>query len=232
MKAMILAAGKGERMRPLTNECPKPMLKVKGKPLLEHRIDNLKRAGITEFVINLAWFGEKIEQYFGDGSRWQVTIQYSYESVGELETAGGIIKALPLLGDAPFLLVNGDVFCAPDYQQLMLKHSGDLATLFLVENPTHNPKGDFSLSADRVILPDGKSASYTYSGIALLSPALFSAYKSHQGPLPLGPLLKNGCENKSISGIVLDTPWTDVGTPERLALLNQQTSNHSNEKEQ
>ena len=102
MKAMILAAGKGERMRPLTNECPKPMLKVKGKPLLEHHIDNLKRAGITEFVINLAWFGEKIEQYFGDGSRWQVTIQYSYEPVGELETAGGIIKALPLLGDAPF----------------------------------------------------------------------------------------------------------------------------------
>ncbi|QOL26646.1 nucleotidyltransferase family protein [Thalassotalea sp. LPB0316] len=231
MKAMILAAGKGERMRPLTETCPKPMLKVNGKPLLEHHIIQLKNAGITDIVINHAWYGEVIVDYFGNGQAWQVSIEYSAEAVGELETAGGIIKALPLLDDEPFVLVNGDVYCQLDYQQLPQMLSG-LAHLCLVENPEHNLTGDFGLNDQRVMLPsDASDATYTYSGIAVLSPSLFKDYLNHHGPLPLGPLLKAASEQGLVSGQLIDHHWTDVGTPERLALLNQQLQQNQQQAE-
>ncbi|GLX84025.1 nucleotidyltransferase [Thalassotalea loyana] len=222
MKAMILAAGKGERMRPLTERCPKPMLEVAGKPMLEHHIEQLKKAGVTDIVINHAWYGEKIVEYFADGAKWGVSIHYSEEEIGALETAGGIIKALPMLGKDPFILVNGDVFCLLDYQKLPAL--GDkLAHLCLVDNPLHNKAGDFTLKQTNVGVPQGKDdQTYTYAGIAVLSPLLFKEFKAEKGPLPLGPILKSASRLDQVSGEVIVQDWTDVGTPERLTLLNQQ----------
>jgi len=216
MKAMILAAGRGERMRPLTDESPKPLLEVNGKPLIEYHIESLARGGIRDIVINLAWLGEQIRDWVGEGSKYGINISYSEEDPEALETGGGIFRALPLLGDEPFWLVNGDVFCAYDYAERSLV-DGMLGHLMMVPNPRHHPKGDFSLANGKVIARTEQSL--TYSGIALLHPDLFAGCTD--GKFPLAPLLNKAIEQNALSGERFDGHWTDVGTPERLAELNR-----------
>ncbi|SNT02233.1 N-acetylmuramate alpha-1-phosphate uridylyltransferase MurU [Pseudomonas segetis] len=217
MKAMILAAGKGERMRPLTLHTPKPLVRAAGVPLIEYHINALASAGFTELVINHAWLGQQIEDYLGDGSRFGVSICYSAE--GEpLETGGGIFKALPLLGDEPFLVVNGDVFTDYSFANLRQPLSG-LAHLVLVDNPAHHTQGDFSLQQGMV--RDGADDQHclTYSGIALLSPKLFAGCEP--GAFKLAPLLREAMGRGLISGEHFSGHWIDVGTHERLADVEQ-----------
>ena len=221
MKAMILAAGRGERMRPLTDHTPKPLLPAGGRPLIEWHIRRLAAAGIRQLVINHAWLGAQIEQVLGDGSRLGVEIAYSPESTA-LETAGGIATALPLLGDAPFLVVNGDVlsdvdFTALQQQAAQLDGRTRLAHLLLVDNPPHNPAGDFGLLANGLLAarPDAGNG-LTFSGIAAYHPALFADTPAGQ-PAKLAPLLRAAMAQGQVSGSRLDGLWLDVGTPERLA---------------
>lgn len=216
MKAIILAAGRGERMRPLTDHTPKPLLKVADKALIEYTLENLVHAGITEIVINLAHLGAQIQDYLGDGSRYQAHIIYSNEGKTGLETAGGIKKALPLLGDSPFLVVNGDISCDFPLQSLINKEI-DLAHLVLVNNPAHNTTGDFSLHAQSTVSPEG-TPKYTYSGIGLYHPTLFSSLE--QGKSALAPLLKTAMQTKRVTGELYPGFWVDIGTPERLDSLN------------
>jgi len=264
---MILAAGRGERMRPLTDICPKPLLKVADIPLIEHHIRKLARAGITDIVINHAWLGEQIVQYLGDGSQWQVNIVYSPESNGALETAGGIIKALPLLigkeligkeligkeviGEKAidgkvieadcendvFIVVNADIYTGFDFTELPKLSDDCLAHLWLVENPSHNENGDFSL-IERTGLPgllsnpsstkpstssfqgNKNEETYTFSGIGLYHYRFFQQQFSENDILPLAPLLKQAADQGKITASVLSCGWTDVGTPDRLAELN------------
>lgn len=213
MKAMILAAGKGERLRPLTLHTPKPLIRAGGVPLIEYHLRALAAAGFTEIVINHAWLGQQIEDYLGDGSRFGVSIQYSAE--GEpLETGGGIFKALPLLGDNPFVVVNGDIWTDYDFAALRKPCAG-LAHLVLVDNPPHHPTGDFCLNGSQVqdAQPDGPAL--TYSGIAVLSPALFLGCES--GAFKLAPLLRTAMAAGHVTGEHLQGHWVDVGTHERLA---------------
>ncbi|MBY5993016.1 N-acetylmuramate alpha-1-phosphate uridylyltransferase MurU [Ferrimonas balearica] len=218
MKAMILAAGRGERMRPLTDTTPKPLLPVAGKPLLTYHLERLARAGITEVVINHAWLGAQIPAALGNGERWGLSLRYSDEGDQALETGGGIHKALPLLGDAPFLLLNGDIFCQLEWPTLPSLADGDLAHLYLVPNPAHNPEGDFALAEGRVGV-DGPQR-LTYGGIALFHPALFAACQS--GHFSLVPLLKDAMAQGRVSGSRYDGLWCDVGTPQRLQQLERQ----------
>lgn len=211
MRAMILAAGKGERMRPLTLNTPKPLIPVAGMPLIEYHLRALARAGINEVVINHAWLGDKIEAHLGDGERFSVRITYSRESQ-PLETGGGIFRALKYLGDEPFVVVNGDIFTDYDFARLPRELDG-MAHLVLIDNPEHHLEGDFSLQQGRVTAPDANAL--TYSGIALLHPRLFadcfaSAFK-------LAPLLRQAVTQGSVSGEHFTGRWIDVGTPERLA---------------
>ena len=215
MKAMILAAGRGERMRPLTDHTPKPLLKVAGKPLIEYTIEALVAAGITDIVINLAHLGEQIQDYLGDGSRFQANINYSNEGKNGLETAGGIKKALPLLGKQPFLLVNGDISCDFPLQSL-INRDCDLAHLVLVNNPAHHMAGDFTLDSQSIVSPEG-TPKYTYSGIGLYHPDLFAELA--QGKAALAPLLKKAMLAKRITGELHSGFWMDVGTVERLEEL-------------
>ncbi len=211
---MILAAGRGQRMMPLTKEQPKPMLKILGKPLIEHHIDALKQAGITNIVINLAWQGDKIVEYFGDGSRIGVSIEYSYEPEGGLETAGGIIAALPLLTEQ-FLVVNGDIFTDYDFSSLTQLHlENNEAHITLVENPAHNPDGDFSLNHNKL-----QTERYTFSGISRFGRDFFNEYPT--GTLRLGPLLKEQLGTGKVSTELYLGQWDDIGTPERLTKLNE-----------
>ena len=222
MKAMILAAGHGTRMRPLTDHTPKPLLKVGGKPLIIWQIEKLKHAGFTDIVINIAWLGRQIPAALGDGSRFGVNIAYSDEQKdGALETAGGIIKALPLLGDQPFLVVNGDVWCDYPYPDQIPLTNNDLAHLVLVNNPAHNLEGDFSLMADRVKC-SGENK-YTFSGIGYYSPRLFDGLP--QGKRPLAPLLRKAMQKDKISGELFKGDWRDIGTPERLKQLDKELVN-------
>lgn len=224
MKAMILAAGLGTRMRPLTLETPKPLLAVGGKPLIVWHIEALKQAGITELVINTAWLTDKLVEALGDGSKFGVTIHWSHEQEA-LETAGGIINALPLLGDAPFVLVNGDVWTRCDMAQLASHQLGrDLAHLLLVDNPPQHPNGDFVLSQHRIYsdFSDHQQAAekLTFSGLSILSPELFKHLPA--GKTPLAPILRQAMQNGQVSGAKLNAAWVDVGTPERLNTLDQQ----------
>ncbi|MBQ4798467.1 nucleotidyltransferase family protein [Pseudoalteromonas sp. MMG006] len=214
MKAMILAAGRGKRMMPLTQNMPKPMLKVAEKPLIEHHINNLKAAGITDIVINLAWQGDKIKDYFKDGSQFGVSINYSQEVEGGLETAGGIIQALPLLGDS-FIVINGDVYTDYDVSALMQLHlqSGE-AHIVLIENPAHNPDGDFTLSH----LSD-ESQKYTFSGISRYHADFFKGLA--HGVRPLGPILREKLNEHLVSTELYIGQWDDIGTPARLDELNK-----------
>ncbi len=215
MKAMILAAGRGERMRPLTDHTPKPLLEVAGRRLIEYHIDNLVAAGMTELVINHAHLGEQIETVLGDGSAYGATIQYSAETTA-LETAGGIFNALPLLGDAPFVVVNADVWTDYPFQQLPGSIEG-LAHLVLVNNPKHNPQGDFALQGAQV-REDGEQK-FTFSGISILRPELFAGCKP--GAFPLAPLLRRAMQSGKVSGEHYRGEWCDIGTPERLQQLDQ-----------
>lgn len=234
MKAMILAAGRGERMMPLTANTPKPMLMVGNKPLIQHHIENLVRAGITDIVINYAWCGDKIIQYLGDGSHLGVNIKYSDESSGALETAGGIIKALSLLVDEKpllnshnhdtFLVINGDVFCQVDLTQLPKLNEQQNACLWLTKNPEHNLSGDFRLVngvVENKIDTLGNIDTFTFSGIALYKACFFSNYLNENNYLSLGPLLRKSADQQLVKGIILNEPWVDVGTPERLLQVNE-----------
>lgn len=217
MKAMILAAGKGERLRPLTLHTPKPLVRAGGVPLIEYHVRALARAGFTELVINHAWLGQQIEDYLGDGARFGVRIQYSPE--GEpLETGGGIFRALPLLGDEPFLLVNGDIWTDCDFALLHRPLSG-LAHLLLVDNPGHNSRGDFTLENGQVRDAGEGDASLTYSGMALLHPQLFAGCSA--GAFKLAPLLRAAMAEGRVSGEHFRGRWVDVGTHERLAEVEQ-----------
>jgi MurNAc alpha-1-phosphate uridylyltransferase len=215
MKAMLLAAGRGERMRPLTDVTPKPLLPVAGKPLVAWHLQKLASAGVSDVVINLSWLGEQIAAALGDGAAYGMRIHYSREPWPALETGGGIRQALPLLGDEPFLLVNGDVYTDVDFSALQLV-PGDLAQLVLVPNPPHHPKGDFHLSDGRITSRGDQRL--TYSGIAMLHPALLAA--AEPGRFPLLPWLLKALEADRLGGQRHDGLWIDVGTPERLADLD------------
>ena len=219
MKAMILAAGRGDRLRPLTDEIPKPLLKVAGISLIEYHLQNLAGAGYKEVIINTAWLAEKIHQQLGNGERYGVTIIYSDEGKA-LETAGGVINALPLLGNEPFLVVNGDIWCDFDFSSLPELKPEMQSHLILVNNPEHNPDGDFSLH-NGLIKNTGESM-YTFSGIGLYRAEFFAGQPS--GPLPLAPIIRNKCHHDLVSGELYDGLWTDVGTLERLQELNDQLS--------
>jgi MurNAc alpha-1-phosphate uridylyltransferase len=214
MKAMLLAAGRGERMRPLTDHHPKPLLQVGGRALIEWHLRALATAGFTDVVINLSWLGAQIRTALGNGERHGVRIAYSEEGEPPLETGGGIQRALPLLGDAPFLLVNGDVFTDIDFRKLALP-ADSLAHLVLVPNPEHHARGDFDLAQGRIVASGGERL--TYSGVALLRPALLDG--AAPGRFPLLPWLLRAREAGRLTGQRHDGYWLDVGTPERLASL-------------
>jgi MurNAc alpha-1-phosphate uridylyltransferase len=216
MKAMILAAGRGERMRPLTDLLPKPLLAVGGKPLIVHHIEKLNAAGVTELVINHAWLGHKLVESLGDGSALGVTIHWSAEE-SALETAGGIVQALPLLGSAPFLVINGDTWLDLDYRTLVSQPLGDdLAHLWLVPNPPQHPAGDFALQGGRVM----DTPAFTFSGVGLYDPAAFAALAG--GARKLAPLLRGWMAQGRVGGSLLAGEWRDIGTVERLRELDDQ----------
>ena len=238
MKAFILAAGRGERMRPLTDHTPKPLLPVGGKPLIVWHLEKLAAAGIREVVINHAHLGEQIEQTLGDGARWGLGIAYSAEPPGALETAGGIAQALPLLGEQPFLVVNGDVYCDLDFSTFlrstveMTKNQGAnpilpspaaSAHLLFVANPEHHRGGDFSLAGSHVVAASAGSPTYTYAGIGVYSPAMFADVPPGQA-MKLRPLLDAAIAAGTLSASLHTGRWVDVGTPQRLAELDQELS--------
>jgi N-acetyl-alpha-D-muramate 1-phosphate uridylyltransferase len=216
MKAMILAAGRSERMRPLTDHTPKPLLPVAGKTIIEHTINQLISEGFHDIIINHAHLGYQIEDHLGDGRQYGASIQYSPEGEQALETAGGIINALPLLGDEVFLVVNGDI--ATDFPFAELKNlTVDLAHLVLVENPEHHSQGDFGLDSTGKVTENGTKR-YTFSGIGLYRPELFS--NTPAGISKLGPLLRQAIADQRVSGQIFAGFWMDIGTPERLQELN------------
>ena len=220
MKAMILAAGLGNRMRPLTLHTPKPLLEVGGKPLIVWHIEKLAAIGVNEIVINTAWLGEKLVEALGDGSQFGVKILWSHEGEG-LETAGGIINALPLLGDQPFILVNGDVWTTMDFAPLLTVELGEnLAHLVLVQNPPQHPQGDFSLAEGKAYTFDQnvQGENLTFSGVSLIDPKMFVGLEA--GKRPLAPLLKKAMLANQVAASKLIGDWVDVGTPERLAALD------------
>lgn len=222
MKAMILAAGLGNRMRPLTLHTPKPLLEVGGKPLIVWHIEKLQKVGVTEIVINTAWLGDKLVAALGDGSQFGVTILWSHEGEG-LETAGGIINALPLLGKEPFILVNGDVWTTMDFSSLLnVQLDNKQAHLVLVENPPQHLKGDFILANDLAYTFEQEQLgeALTYSGVAVLAPHMFAGLEN--GKRPLAPLLKKAMQQQQVSAEKMQAIWVDVGTPERLEQLDQQ----------
>lgn len=215
MRAMILAAGRGERLRPLTDTIPKPLLAVGKRTLIETTILRLREAGYHELVINLAHLPEKIMDHLGDGHRLGVTIRYSLESEGALETAGGIHKALPWLGEAVFLVMNGDVLCDHPLEPPRLD-AQTLGHLVLVPNPPHHPEGDFALEESRVTIQAVKP--YTFTGIAWYRPEFFRDLLP--GPQRLGPLLREAASKGYLRGEIYTGNWLDVGTPERLSTAN------------
>ncbi len=225
MKAMILAAGRGERMRPLTDHTPKPLLPAGGKPLIVWHLERLAAAGFREVVVNHAHLGAQIEQALGDGSPWGLAIRYSPEPPGALETAGGIAQALPLLGAAPFLVVNGDVWCDVDFARFARANAAANeqcppggARLLLVANPAHHAAGDFALAGERIIAAAG-GTTFTYAGVGVFSPAMFGDVPVGR-PLKLRPLLDAAIAAGRLTGERHAGRWVDVGTPERLAELD------------
>ncbi|MGM0593859.1 MAG: N-acetylmuramate alpha-1-phosphate uridylyltransferase MurU [Pseudomonadota bacterium] len=215
MRAMILAAGRGERMRPLTDTTPKPLLLAGGRPLIEYHLEALAAAGFDQVVINHAHLGEQIERALGDGERYGLAIRYSAEGPA-LETGGGIFRALPLLGDEPFLVINGDIWC--DYPYARLRELPvELAHLVLVDNPPQHPQGDFALDAGAV--RESGSGCLTFSGIGLYRPELFAGCRD--GAFRLAPLLRRAMAEGAVSGEHFRGHWFDIGTPERLKHLDQ-----------
>ncbi len=217
MKAMILAAGRGERMRPLTDMIPKPLLPVGGKPLIVHHIERLSEAGFKEIVINLGHLGHLIPKTLGDGSRWGVQLIYSDEQhSGALESLGGIVKALPLLREEPFLLINGDIFCDYPFNP-NFDLQNNLAHLVLVPNPPHNKKGDFGLKKSFITNVEQKM--FTFSGIGYYHPSMFKNIPEKKAPL--APLLRKLANNKALCGELYTGMWYDIGTPQRLKEINE-----------
>lgn len=224
MRAMILAAGRGTRMRPLTDNCPKPLLKVGQYALIEHHIINLVSAGISEIIINHAWLGEQIVATLGNGSRYSAKISYSKETQA-LETAGGIAKAIDFFQDQPFVVINGDIWTDWQANQAfcMANKLDDniLANLVLVNNPDHNLGGDFQLLANGTVQAnDNLKSAYTFAGIGVYQPSLFSGIKPGTAK-PLAPVLKQAMLNNRVSGMLYCGKWFDIGTPDRLASLNK-----------
>ncbi|MFP7722043.1 N-acetylmuramate alpha-1-phosphate uridylyltransferase MurU [Lysobacter sp. A3-1-A15] len=226
MKALVLAAGLGERMRPLTDSTPKPLLPVAGKPLIQWHLEKLSACGVDEVIVNTSWLADRFPPALGDGSRWGLKLQFVYEGDTPLETGGALFNALPLLGDAPFIAVNGDIWTDFDFARLPSAPSGD-AHLVLVDNPTHNAGGDFSLG------PDGQvhsRPSLTFSGIGVYRPTLLAGWRDVVGDVPgvdatpprfkLAPLLRAAMVDGRVSGEHHAGLWTDVGTPQRLAQLD------------
>jgi MurNAc alpha-1-phosphate uridylyltransferase len=232
MKALIFAAGKGERMRPLTNHTPKPLLVVGGKRLIEWHIEKLAAAGIRDIVINTSWLAECFEPALGDGARWNVSLHYSYEGSEPLETGGGMLQALKIIGDQTFIAVNGDIWSDVNYSRLPQVVSVP-AHLVLVDNPAHNPKGDFVLNPSGHVQSDGDDK-LTFSGIGIYQPALFENWRAIIGQtkgadetpprFKLAPLLRHAMHQAQVTGIHHAGNWADVGTPERLEELNRQLS--------
>lgn len=230
MKALIFAAGRGERMRPLTDSCPKPLLKVRGRPLIVWHILNLVRAGITEIVVNHAHLGHMIEETLGEGQQFGASISYSAEGTA-LETAGGVARARHLLGDEPFVAIAADVYCPHfDFEQVKSalqdndvwgnpypQDRRDVAWLYLVKNPAHHPKGDFALNSFSIA--NAGEPRHTFSGIGVYRTEIFDHIKPGQSA-PIAPILRSYAEQGRVGGELYRGEWTDVGTPERLAQLN------------
>ena len=215
MKAMVMAAGRGERMRPITDKLPKPLVPVAGKPLIVYHLERLAAAGVRDVVVNLSWLGDQIRAALGDGREYRLTISYSQEPAEPLETGGGIFKALPLLGPGPFLVVNGDTWSDIDYSRLALE-DGANGRIVLVPNPTHNLRGDFGVDGDVVV--DRETDRFTYSGVGVYRPEFFDGCSP--GRFPMLPLLKRAIAARVLRGEVHLGEWCDVGTPERLATLD------------
>jgi N-acetyl-alpha-D-muramate 1-phosphate uridylyltransferase len=227
MKAMLLAAGRGERLRPITDRMPKPLVPVGGRPLIAWHLERLAASGCAEVIANVSHLGEQIVDYVGDGARFGVRVRFSREAQ-PLETAGGIAQALPLLGAEPFLLVNGDIYCEIGFGPLASHALGsNLAHLVLVPNPTHRAQGDFALNAGAV--GNDGSPRYTYAGVAVVSPKLLEPVKRGD-KVPLAPLLRSAADNHRVSGEVFNGLWQDVGTPERLAELESQLASRHETK--
>ena len=217
MKAMILAAGRGERMRPLTDHTPKPLLMAGSKRLIEYHLFNLAKAGFKDVVINVAWLGQKIIDTIGKGEKYNLNIVYSNEGEQALETGGGIYNALPLLGDEPFLVINGDVWTDYSFKKLRDFSLQDKAHLILVNNPEHNPDGDFSIFNNRLI--ENASEKYTFSGIGIYSADFFKGHNN--GKFPLAPMIRQYISENKISGELFSGRWMDIGTQQRLDDLIQ-----------
>ena len=228
MKALILAAGLGERMRPLTNTTPKPLLTAGGKPLIAWHLERLAAIGVTDVVVNTSWLAPQFPQALGDGARWGLRLHFSYEGETPLETGGGMHNALPLLGGAPFFAVNGDVWTDFDFARLPREPRGE-AHLVLVDNPPQHPKGDFALRADGGVDSDGAQR-LTFAGIGVYRPTLFEGWRTIVGDVPgveetpprfkLAPLLRAAMARDAVDGTHHAGRWTDVGTPQRLADLD------------
>ncbi|GAA0888142.1 N-acetylmuramate alpha-1-phosphate uridylyltransferase MurU [Rhodanobacter soli] len=225
--ALIFAAGLGERMRPLTDRTPKPLLNVGGKPLIVWHLEKLAAAGVHYVVINTSHLAEQFPDALGDGSRWGLRIRYAYEGATPLETGGGMLNALPLLGSAPFIAVNGDIWCDADFAALPSEPAG-LAHLLLVDNPPQHPHGDFALDAQGIVHDDG-DARLTFSGVGVYRQELLQGWREVIGTgagtemqpprFRLTPLLRAAMTNGAINGSHYQGAWTDVGTPQRLAQL-------------
>lgn len=217
MRAMILAAGRGERMRPLTLATPKPLLEAGGAPLIVHHLRALRAAGFADVVVNLSWLGDQIRAALGDGSRFGMRLHYSDEGPEPLETGGGIFRALPLLGAGPFLVLNGDVWTDIDAARLRERLAPhDLAHLVLVPNPAHNERGDFVLENGRIVEAAGERL--TFSGVGVYRAELFDGCRD--GVFKLAPLLRAAARAGRLSGERHEGAWLDIGTPERLAQLD------------
>jgi len=215
MKAMLLAAGRGERLRPLTDDLPKPLVEANGKALIDYHLENLQSSGIEEVVINTCWKGDRLVKHLGDGSRYGMEISYRHESTA-LETAGGVANALDLLGDQPFLLISADIWCDAKLSTLINTASEQLAHIMLVKNPAHHPEGDFSLQ-NKFVVPRTANSS-TYAGIGIYSPELFKYLPP--GPVPLLKVLTSAISKSQMTGQIYQGPWFDIGTVDRLAALN------------
>jgi MurNAc alpha-1-phosphate uridylyltransferase len=228
MKALVFAAGRGERMRPLTDATPKPLLHAGGKPLIAWHLERLAAIGVRDVVVNTSWLAARFPEALGDGARWGLRIHYSFEGDAPLETGGGMLNALPLLGGAPFVLVNGDVWTDYDFAKLPRDPAG-LAHLVMVDPPAHAPRGDFALDAQGLLHADGPTR-LTYSGIGVYRPQLLDAWRAIVGEcgtdaegkpiFPLAPLLRARMADGAVTGERHGGGWTDVGTPERLARLD------------
>ena len=216
MRAMILAAGRGMRMRPLTDRTPKPMLTLAGRPLIDHQLTALAHAGVDTVVVNVAWLGAQLIRYLGDGARWGLKIRISDEGAHALETGGGIQRALPLLGNEPFWVINGDVWSEYPLRGLPGEPDG-LAHLVLVDNPPHHPEGDFSLIGRQVVEPP-RGRRLTFAGIGCYRRELFD--RARPGAFPLAPLLRQAAADGRLSAEHYQGRWCDIGTPERLAALD------------